>query len=224
MTDMKIKICGITSKIEATYLNENKVDYAGFVFYEKSKRNITIDSAREIFCELNDNIKKVAVMVSPTLEEVLEKENAGFDIIQIHGRLDEAILDKAKKDVWCAINLSDEEYKAKMRWLSKLKPNQYARISGVVIDSKNFGSGEAFDWQRNKDKLEAKAFKDKTFILAGGLNSENVADAISILHPDIVDVSSGVEAHIDKIGKDKRLIDDFVLAVKQAEITRKEAL
>ena len=58
-------------------------------------------------------------------------------------------------------------------------------------------------------------FKDKTFILAGGLNPDNVTDAISILNPDIVDVSSGVEASVDKVGKEKRLIDDFVLAVKQ---------
>lgn len=213
---MKIKICGITSEKEADYLNDNKVDFAGFVFYEKSKRNITIDKARLIMDGLNSSIKKVAVMVSPTLDEVLKKEKDGFDIIQIHGELKESILDEADKEVWCAINLSGEEYEEKIRWLNKLKPNQYAKITGIVIDSKNFGSGETFDWQRNKDKLKEKVFKDKTFILAGGLNSDNVSEAISILHPDIVDVSSGVETHIDKIGKDKRLIDDFVLAVKQS--------
>lgn len=215
MTDMKIKICGITNEKEADYLNDNKVDFAGFVFYEKSKRNITIDKARLIMNRLDSNIKKVAVMVSPTLEEVIDKEDAGFDVIQIHGELHEAILDRTRKEVWCAINLSDEEYDDKMRWLNSLEPNQYNKITGIVIDSKNFGSGQTFDWQQNKDKLESKVFKDKTFILAGGLNSDNVADAISILHPDIVDVSSGVEASVDKVGKEKRLIDDFVLAVKQ---------
>lgn len=213
---MKIKICGITSEREADYLNDNKVDFAGFVFYEKSKRNITIDKARLIMNRLDSNIKKVAVMVSPTLEEVIDKEDAGFDVIQIHGELKESILDKTRKEVWCAINLSDEEYEEKIRWLNKLKPNQYAKITGIVIDSKNFGSGETFDWQRNKDKLKEKVFKDKTFILAGGLNADNVANAISILHPDIVDVSSGVESSVDKVGKEKRLIDDFVFAVKQS--------
>jgi len=212
---MKIKICGITSEKESDYLNDNKVDFAGFVFYEKSKRNITIDKARLIMNRLDSNIKKVAVMVSPTLDEVLKKEKAGFDIIQIHGELKESILDEADKEVWCAINLSDEEYEEKIRWLNKLKPNQYAKITGIVIDSKNFGSGETFDWQRNKDKLKEKVFKDKTFILAGGLNSDNVSEAISILHPDIVDVSSGVEGSHDKVGKDKILIDSFALAVRQ---------
>ena len=90
VTDMKIKICGITNEKEADYLNDNKVDFAGFVFYEKSKRNITIDKARLIMDRLNPNIKKVAVMVSPTLEEVIDKEDAGFDIIQIHGELKES--------------------------------------------------------------------------------------------------------------------------------------
>ena len=218
---MKIKICGITSEKESDYLNDNKVDFAGFVFYEKSKRNITIEKARLIMDRLNSSIKKVAVMVSPTLDEVLKKEKAGFDIIQIHGELKESILDEADKEVWCAINLSDEEYEEKIRWLNKLKPNQYAKITGIVIDSKNFGSGEIFDWQRNKDKLKEKVFKDKTFILAGGLNSDNVSEAISILHPDIVDVSSGVEVDKGTVllstvppGKDKDLIDRFVKAVR----------
>lgn len=212
---MKIKICGITSEKESDYLNDNKVDFAGFVFYEKSKRNITIDKARLIMNRLDSNIRKVAVMVSPTLEEVIDKEDAGFDVIQIHGELKESILDKTRKEVWCAINLSDEEYEEKIRWLNKLKPNQYAKITGIVIDSKNFGSGQTFDWQQNKDKLESKVFKDKTFILAGGLNSDNVSEAISILNPDIVDVSSGVEGSHDKVGKDKILIDSFALAVRQ---------
>lgn len=215
MTDMKIKICGITNEKEADYLNDNKVDFAGFVFYEKSKRNITIDKARLIMNKLDSNIKKVAVMVSPTPEEVIDKEDAGFDVIQIHGELKESILDKTRKEVWCAINLSDEEYDDKMRWLMGLKPNQYRKITGIVIDSKNFGSGQTFDWQQNIDKLESKVFKDKTFILAGGLNPDNVGEAISILHPDIVDVSSGVEGSHDMVGKDRRLIDRFVLAVKQ---------
>ena len=218
---MKIKICGITSEKESDYLNDNKVDFAGFVLYEKSKRNITIDKARLIINRLDSNIKKVAVMVSPTLEEVIDKEDAGFDVIQIHGELKESILDKTRKEVWCAINLSDEEYDDKMRWIMGLKPNQYRKITGIVIDSKNFGSGQTFDWQQNKDKLESKVFKDKTFILAGGLNSDNVSEAISILNPDIVDVSSGVEVDKGTVllstvppGKDKDLIDRFVKAVR----------
>ncbi len=211
---MKIKICGITSVAEADYLNDNKVDYAGFVFYEKSKRNISLDKARAICKRLKPDIKKVAVMVSPTPEEFTEKENENFDMIQIHGKLDVNVLDKARKDVWYAINLSDNEFGEKIAYLEALNDKQSDKIKGIVIDSKNFGSGEAFDWQKNKDKLSTKLIKDKAFILAGGLNKDNVGEAIKLLKPDIVDVSSGVELGKDKIGKDKRLIEQFVEAVR----------
>ena len=64
---MKIKVCGLTTKKEAEFLNENNVDLAGMVmFFPKSKRNITPDTAREIISALNKNIKKVAVVVSPS--------------------------------------------------------------------------------------------------------------------------------------------------------------
>ncbi len=211
---MKIKICGITSVAEADYLNDNKVDYAGFVFYEKSKRNVSLEQARLIFERLEPDMKKVAVMVSPTLEEFIEKENESFDIIQIHGKLDPGILDMARKDVWCAINLSEDEFREKIAYVESLSDKQLDRIKGVVIDSKNFGSGEAFDWQKNKDKLSTEIIKDKTFILAGGLNKDNVGEATSILKPDIIDVSSGVEISKDKTGKDKRLIEQFVEAAR----------
>lgn len=211
---MKIKICGITSVAEADYLNDNKVDYAGFVFYEKSKRNVSLEQARLIFERLEPDMKKVAVLVSPTLEEFIEKENESFDIIQIHGKLDPGILDMARKDVWCAINLSEDEFREKIAYVESLSDKQLDRIKGVVIDSKNFGSGEAFDWQKNKDKLSTEIIKDKTFILAGGLNKDNVGEATSILKPDIIDVSSGVEISKDKTGKDKRLIEQFVEAAR----------
>ena len=61
-----IKVCGLTDVKEASYLNENKIDFAGFVlFFPKSKRNITINQAEKIAAQLEDGIKKVAVVVSP---------------------------------------------------------------------------------------------------------------------------------------------------------------
>ena len=67
----KIKICGLTKTCEAEYLNKNKVDFAGVVlFYEKSKRNVSTEAAKEIIKALSNDIEAVAVMVSPTLEQV----------------------------------------------------------------------------------------------------------------------------------------------------------
>ena len=68
---MIVKICGITDVEETEYLNENNVDMAGMVLYfPKSKRNITLEKAKEIMASLNENIKKVAVVVSPSIEQV----------------------------------------------------------------------------------------------------------------------------------------------------------
>jgi phosphoribosylanthranilate isomerase len=102
----QIKICGITTAEEAKYLNNNNVDYAGFVIFEKSKRYVTVEQAKEIFDKLNPDIKKVAVVVSPDRELVKQIAAAGFDIIQIHGEMITDRLD-APKTVWRAVNIPD---------------------------------------------------------------------------------------------------------------------
>ena len=89
-SNTKIKICGLTSPAEARYLNENHVDFAGMVlFFPKSKRNISIEQAKEIMAALDASIKRVAVVVSPTIEQVRQIEAAGFDYVQIHGEIPE---------------------------------------------------------------------------------------------------------------------------------------
>ncbi len=82
---MKIKICGLTRICEAEYLNENDIDYAGFVFYEKSKRNIALSQALEIMDKLTGDIKRVAVMVSPTEEFIRQLNELPFEIILAGG-------------------------------------------------------------------------------------------------------------------------------------------
>ena len=86
---VQIKICGITGKEEIRWLNEEDVSYAGFVLYEKSSRYVPIRKVSELFEELNENIKKVAVTVSPDVKLVEQIMDAGFDILQVHGSLTE---------------------------------------------------------------------------------------------------------------------------------------
>ncbi len=95
----KIKICGIKREAEAEYLNEAGADYGGFVFYEKSRRNVSIKKAESIARRLYPGIKKVAVTVS--LDENLAKaiSQAGFDILQVHGEFRPEIL-KAGIPLW----------------------------------------------------------------------------------------------------------------------------
>lgn len=105
---VQIKICGITGKEEIRWLNEEDVSYAGFVLYEKSSRYVPIRKVSELFEELNENIKKVAVTVSPDVKLVEQIMDAGFDILQVHGSLTEEVLTAAEIPVWQAVNMTDE--------------------------------------------------------------------------------------------------------------------
>lgn len=177
---MQIKICGLTDVKEAEYLNRNHVDYAGFVlFFEKSRRNLTIAQAKPIMEALSPEIKKVAVTVSPTVEQVRQIRDAGFDYVQVHGVLQPEIPDVMP--VLKAFNLTD------MDRFSEYE--KCAGIKGYVFDAAEPGSGRTFDW----NLLKALPREGRLFLLAGGLHAGNVAEAIRTVQPDGVDVSSGVE-------------------------------
>jgi len=201
----KIKICGLTSPAEARYLNENHVDFAGMVlFFPKSKRNISIEQAMEIMAALDASIKRVAVVVSPSIEQIRQIEAAGFDYVQIHGEIPETETEAEAAiaiPILKAFNVSDMD--------SYEKYHNDSRIAGYVFDAIEPGSGKTFDW-----KLVDNIPRDeKLLLLAGGLNPDNVRMAIEAVHPDGVDVSSGVE-NDDKAGKNPEKIHDFVAAVK----------
>ena len=198
-SNTKIKICGLTSPAEARYLNEHHVDFAGMVlFFPKSKRNISIEQAKEVMAALDASIKRVAVVVSPSIEQIKQIEAAGFDYIQIHGKIPET---EVEAPILKAFNVSDMG--------SYEKYHNDSRIAGYVFDAIEPGSGKTFDW-----KLVDNIPRDeKLLLLAGGLNPDNVRMAIEAVHPDGVDVSSGVE-NDNKAGKNPEKIHDFVAAVK----------
>lgn len=204
-SNTKVKICGLTSPAEARYLNENHVDFAGMVlFFPKSKRNISIEQAMEIMAALDASIKRVAVVVSPSIEQVRQIEAAGFDYVQIHGEIPETETEAEAAiaiPILKAFNVSDMD--------SYEKYHNDSRIAGYVFDAIEPGSGKTFDW-----KLVDNIPRDeKLLLLAGGLNPDNVRMAIEAVHPDGVDVSSGVE-NDDKAGKNPEKIHDFVAAIK----------
>ncbi len=207
MKECNIKICGLTRMEEATYLGDAKVDYAGFVlFFPKSKRYVTIAQAKEIFKGLPAEIKKVAVVVSPSLEQVRAIEEAGFDILQVHGALLEDVKKSWRLPIWKALQEAEfDQYEAYL---------QDEKITGFVFDAASAGSGKPFDWHALKGMLAQKGINEKTFVLAGGLTAQNVKEAMALLHPDVVDVSSAVE-YEDKPGKDPTKIEAFVAAVKR---------
>ena len=128
-SNTKIKICGLTSPAEARYLNENHVNFAGMVlFFPKSKRNISIKQAKEIMAALDTSIKRVAVVVSPSIEQVRQIEAAGFDYIQIHGEIPETEAEAAIAiPILKAFNVSDMG--------SYEKYHNDSRIAGYVFDA-----------------------------------------------------------------------------------------
>lgn len=197
-----IKVCGLTEVREAEYLNRLKIDFAGFVlFFPKSKRNISIEKAEEIMKHLDKNIKKTAVVVSPAKEQIIDICNSGFDYIQIHGKIEEEVLKMAQIPVLKAFNVDDmDEFKM-------YSSNE--KIAGYVFDAAEPGSGRTFDW----DILSQIERDGKLFILAGGLNPDNVRKAVAAVNPDMVDISSGVE-NDDGFGKDILKIEKFVKQIR----------
>lgn len=211
---VKIKICGLTTPDEAAYLNEIHADFAGMVvFFPKSKRNISLEEAKKLKQQLLPEIKTVAVTVAPTFEQIRQIADAGFDLIQIHKsptelskKTAEAVATFARSislPIIKAFNVSDiDDYAL---WCDC--PN----VAGFVFDAAEPGSGKVFDWTL----LQTLPRNEKLFMLAGGLTPENVSNAIRTLHPDGVDVSSGVE-YLDKNrpGKDPKRIRSFAEAIR----------
>lgn len=194
----KVKICGITSLEEIEYLNEFKPDYAGFVmFFPKSKRNIEPDTAKLLLKKLDKAVTSVAVTVAPTMEQIKTAYECGFDLIQIHGDAPDEILSNPYLRVLRAFNAGDIDNFSKYSGVSN--------IVGYVFDSAVPGSGKAFEW----DALNNIARDGKIFILAGGLNPENVKSAVQSVCPDVADVSSGVENDGGN-GKCREKIEKFI--------------
>ena len=194
----KVKICGLKNQTDIKCINTLSPDFAGFVmFFEKSHRNISVQTAQELLALLDKNIKSVAVTVSPTEEQLEQIHTLGFDYVQIHGKISGKLLSECKTPVIRAINVSGIESIGDIENLDNVK--------GILFDSAVPGSGQGFDWTLLK-KLPKT---DKMLFLAGGLTADNVAKAVAQLRPFAVDVSSGVEL-ADKSGKDFELVRTFI--------------
>ena len=204
----KIKICGITNKLDAVNAATLRVDMLGFVFYKKSKRYVEPKTAEDIIDELPPGIMKVGVFVDEEREKVLKiAEDVFLDAMQFHGTEtpEYCAYFKDKYKVIKAFRLKDKEdladindYDVDYYLLDTYKPDTLG------------GTGVTFDW---------KILKDFEFlrpvILSGGLTPDNVGRAIREVVPFGVDVSSGVEAEPGK--KDLNLMKKFVEYVRKLD-------
>lgn len=190
----KVKICGLSTPEAVQIAVEAGADYIGFVF-APSKRQVTLEQARELATGIPKGVQKVGVFVSPQREEVEQAcQVVGLDLIQVHGPMDETILQDLPQQTIRAVQVGKDTA------ISETSTNY------LLFDAPVAGSGQTFDWQ----ELESQNVT-KPFFIAGGLTVDNVADAIRFFHPYAVDVSSGVETNGIK---DQEKIKRFIERVK----------
>lgn len=196
----KIKLCGLSRQCDIEWANELKPDYIGFVFWSKSKRNVSPEKANELKALLSPDIKAVGVFVNEPVQNVAKLLNNNIiDIAQLHGSEDEEYISKLRtltnKPIIKAFLLKSKDDAQKA---------EKSTADHILLDS-GMGTGKGFDRSLLKNI-------SRPYFLAGGLYPENVADAIETLSPFAVDVSSGIET--DNF-KDKNKMAAFVKAVRK---------
>ena len=207
----KVKMCGISKVETIPAVVEAKPDYMGLVF-APSKRQVTVDQAKTLVEELhkqytkrynngaeqsnNDEIKTVGVFVNETLDNLVTiATEVNLDVVQLHGDEDEAFIQSLKErtnvEVWKAVQIrsaADAE-----AWID-------SRADMLLFDAyhkdERGGTGEVFDWSC-LDEFE------RPFMLAGGIDSTNVARAIRTVRPYGIDISSGIET--DGVKDDEKI-------------------
>jgi len=182
---VRIKICGITNEEDGLAAAKFGADALGFVF-APSPRRISVERAREIIKVLPPLVQTVGVFVNEDPEKVLSTAAAcGLDILQFHGDESATYCSNFDRRVIKAVRLQSRDDLDK---LSKYVNVVDALLLDTYVPNKLGGTGITFDWT-----LAVKARRYGRIILAGGLNPENVAAAISMVKPYAVDASSGLE-------------------------------
>jgi len=204
---VKVKVCGITNVEDALAAVEAGADALGFIFYEKSPRYVVPAVASRIIAELPPLVLPVGVFANAGVATVRSiMDTCGLGMAQLHGDENVTYCHELSRPAMKALRLKDRG--------SLLAVAEYqgrGGVRGFVLDTFSEvaygGTGQVTDWN-----LAAEAAKSTPVLLAGGLTSDNVAEAIRTVHPYGVDVSSGVESSPGK--KDHAKIRAFLNAVR----------
>ena len=200
----KIKLCGMTRDEDIIVCNRLKPDYVGFVFWSKSKRLVTKEKAKHLKDLLDKDIKSVGVFVDEDINYVKELFNEGIiDVIQLHGSEDEDYISNLKNSLKSPVIIKSFKADTEDNINLSLKSS-----ADYIIYDPGKGDGMLFNW----DKIKSVS---RDYFLAGGLDSGNVGEAIRLLHPYCVDVSSGIES--DGL-KDAEKMTAFVESARKANI------
>jgi phosphoribosylanthranilate isomerase len=213
-----IKICGMTNLEDALVAVDAGADAVGFVFYEKSPRCVSVETAREICEKLPGSVEKVGVFVGASPLTANVSEQAGLTVAQIYTHAQPALTDEYLKSLPCkvipAISLGAVGENALCGFRVSSKPR--TQVVAALIDSGNSGSpggtGKPFDWHAMSDLAHLAGVN---LVVAGGLRPDNVGEAMRLFKPWGVDVVSGVEASPGK--KDPEKVRAFVRAVREMD-------
>ncbi len=204
---VRIKVCGITNTGDALAAAELGADALGFVFAE-SPRRVSPGQAARISAELASSITKVGVFVNEDADVVRDIAGAcGLDTLQFHG---------SETPEYCRL-FGSQAVKA-FRIKDSIDLSELARygtgpfVLDTYVEGIAGGTGQAYDWN-----LAAEASADYQIILSGGLNPDNVRQAIAKVKPYAVDVSSGIEDSPGK--KNVKMLKAFISAVRPTEET-----
>lgn len=203
---MKVKICGLTNLADAKFALEQGADYLGFIFAE-SKRQVNTKQVAEIIVGLADDLTKaktVGVFANQPVDEINQIIAAtGLDYVQLHGEESPEFCQQLKASVIKSFKIKDGSSLAAIK-----EYEVFAYLLDTYYEDKLGGGGESFDWSLvSQANLEGKIF------LAGGIELDNVEEAIKLINPYCIDVCSGVEAKPGK--KDHGELKEFVEQVKE---------
>ena len=198
----RIKLCGLSRPCDIEAANELRPDYIGFVFAPNSKRYVTPEKAQELKLLLSCEIMAVGVFVDEDPQKIARLLESGIiDAVQLHGSEDENYIRRLR-------SLTDKPIiKAfRIETAKDIADAEHCTADYVLLDS-GAGTGTRFDWDLISNLT-------RPYFLAGGLSPDNAGDAVTMLHPFAVDVSSGIET--DGV-KDKIKMAAFVAAVRKEE-------
>jgi phosphoribosylanthranilate isomerase len=202
----RIKVCGITNLNDAFLALDLGADALGFIFYRYSKRYISAEDALGIISKLPPFVTTVGVFVNQGVEELKSmKRKTGFDLFQLHGDEEPDYCRELGNSVIKAIRVNDR--------ISQDDVDSFP-VQALLFDAYSTadfgGTGRSFNWELLKGIALSKSV-----ILSGGLTPENVAEAIHIVNPYAVDVSSGVEDYPGK--KNPVKLKAFIEAVRNGD-------
>lgn len=211
----RLKVCGITSLVDALFADRCGADYFGFNLYPNSPRYIPLPQFQAMASRLPDR-RKVAVVVEPDMNELALLAD-DFDFFQIHFRHDTPLTTLAGwaktvgiERLWLAPRLPPEVDVSP----TLLRLSRYFLLDTFQKDAFG-GSGQTSDWP--KFARHQQAHPDRFWILAGGLNPENIVEALAATRAKFVDVNSGVEAAPGV--KDHEKLKRFVDRLRQAKVS-----